>query len=170
VDYSQLDDLVLVSLVARRNEAALSALYDRYSRLVFSLALRIVGERTLAEEITSDAFISVWRAAVTFAEERGRFVPWLMSITRHRAIDELRRLKVRPEGNAVDLNEAYNAEQSDQVDGWLAWRQRALVRSALATLPLRSVRRWIGLLRRVDAAGNCRQDRPAPRDDQDADG
>jgi RNA polymerase sigma-70 factor (ECF subfamily) len=136
VDYSQLDDLVLVSLVARRDEAALSALYDRYSRLVFSLALRIVGERTLAEEITSDAFISVWRAAVTFAEERGRFVPWLMSITRHRAIDELRRLKVRPEGNAVDLNEAYNAEQSDQVDELVGVRrQRALVRSALATLP-----------------------------------
>jgi len=49
VDYTKLDDFALISLVVRRDETALSALYDRYSRLVFSLALRIVGERTLAE-------------------------------------------------------------------------------------------------------------------------
>jgi RNA polymerase sigma-70 factor, ECF subfamily len=90
VDYSKLDDFALISLIARRDEAALSMLYDRYSRLVFSLVLRMVGERTLAEEITADAFVSVWRAAASFAEERGRVVAWLMGITRHRAIDELR--------------------------------------------------------------------------------
>ncbi len=136
VDYSKLDDSVLVSLVARHNEAALSVLYDRYSRLVYSLAMRIVGERTLAEEITEDAFVSVWRAAPSFVEERGRFLSWLMSITRHRAIDELRRLNVRPEGTAVDLNEALNKEQPDPVDELVAVKQRReLVRTALATLP-----------------------------------
>ena len=136
VDYSKLDDSGLVSLVARRDEAALSALYDRYGRLVYSLAMRIVGERTLAEEITEDAFVSVWRAAPSFAEERGRFVSWLTSITRHRAIDELRRLNVRPEGTAVDLNEALQTEQPDQVDDLVGVeRQRELVRSALAALP-----------------------------------
>jgi RNA polymerase sigma-70 factor, ECF subfamily len=136
VDYSKLDDFALISLVARRDETALSALYDRYSRLVFSLALRIVGERTLAEEITADAFISVWRAAASFAGERGRFVAWLMSITRHRAIDELRRLNVRPEGSSVDLNEAVNTAQTDGVDELVGVkRQRELVRTALAALP-----------------------------------
>lgn len=136
VDYTKLDDFILVSLVARRDEAALSALYDRYSRLAYSLALRIVGERTLAEEITADAFVRVWQAAASFAEERGRFVAWLMSITRHRAIDELRRLNVRPEGSAVDLNEALSTAQADTVDDVVgARRQRQLVRTALATLP-----------------------------------
>jgi len=136
VDYSKLDDFALISLVARRDETALSTLYDRYSRLVFSLALRIVGERTLAEELTADAFINVWRAAASFADERGRFVAWLMSITRHRAIDELRRLNVRPEGSSVDLNEAVNTAQADGVDELVGVRrQRELVRTALAALP-----------------------------------
>jgi RNA polymerase sigma-70 factor (ECF subfamily) len=136
VDYSKLDDFALISLIARRDETALSTLYDRYSRLVFSLALRIVGERTLAEEITADAFVNVWRAAASFAEERGRVVAWLMGITRHRAIDELRRLNVRPEGSAVDLNEAVSAVQSDSVDDLVGVRrQRELVRTALAALP-----------------------------------
>jgi RNA polymerase sigma-70 factor (ECF subfamily) len=136
VDYSNVDDFALIALIVRHDETALSTLYDRYSRLVFSLAMRIVGERTLAEEITADAFVSVWRAAASFAEERGRVGPWLMSITRHRAIDELRRLSVRPEGSAVDLNEAVNAAQSDSVDDLVGVkRQRELVRTALATLP-----------------------------------
>ncbi len=136
VDYSELDDFALISLVARRDETALSTLYDRYSRLVFSLALRIVGERTLAEEIAADAFVNVWRAASSFAEERGRVVAWLMGITRHRAIDELRRLNVRPEGSAVDLDEAVSAAQSDSIDDLVGVRrQRELVRTALAALP-----------------------------------
>lgn len=136
VDYSKLDDFALMALIARRDETALSTLYDRYSRLVFSLALRVVGERTLAEEITADTFVNVWRAATSFAEERGRVVAWLMSITRHRAIDELRRLKVRPEGSAVDLNEAISAVESDGVDDLVgARRQRELVRTALTALP-----------------------------------
>ncbi|HTP07577.1 MAG TPA: sigma-70 family RNA polymerase sigma factor [Anaerolineae bacterium] len=137
MDYSKLDDFALISLIARRDETALSALYDRYSRLVFSLAMRVVGERTLAEEITADTFVNVWRAAASFAEERGRVVAWLMSITRHRAIDELRRLNVRPEGSAVDLNEAVNAAQSESIDDLVGVkRQRELVRMALLALPL----------------------------------
>ena len=115
---------------------ALSVLYDRYSRLVYSLAMRIVGERTLAEEITMDAFVSVWRSASSFAEERGRFITWLMSVTRHRAIDELRRLSVRPEGNSVELTDALKVAQPDPLDEVVdVRRRRDLVRTVLATLP-----------------------------------
>jgi RNA polymerase sigma-70 factor, ECF subfamily len=137
VDYSELDDTDLVALIARRDESALSALYDRYSRLAFSLAMRIVGERTLAEEITADSFVSVWRAAGSFTEERGRFVTWLMSVVRHRAIDELRRLNVRPEGSSVELNEALQSTSlPDGLDDLMDVRQRqVVVRSALASLP-----------------------------------
>jgi RNA polymerase sigma-70 factor, ECF subfamily len=137
VDYSELDDTDLVALIARRDESALSALYDRYSRLAFSLAMRIVGERTLAEEITADSFVSVWRAAGSFTEERGRFVTWLMSVVRHRAIDELRRLNVRPEGSSVELNEALQSTSlPDGLDDLMDVRQRqVIVRSALASLP-----------------------------------
>ena len=121
MDYSKLDDSALIALVVRRDEAALSALYDHYSRLVFSLAVRIVGERPLAEEITADVFVRVWRSASSFAEERGRFVAWLMSVTRHRAIDELRRLSVRPEGSSVELNEELNSQlDADKIAASLA--------------------------------------------------
>ncbi len=137
VDYSKLDDVALVALVARRDERALGALYDRYSRLAFSLAVRIVGDRALAEEITADSFVNVWRASASYSEERGRFVSWLMSVVRHRAIDELRRLNVRPEGNAVELNEALQTTaQPDGLDDIVdVRRRREVVRSVLAGLP-----------------------------------
>jgi RNA polymerase sigma-70 factor (ECF subfamily) len=137
VDYSKLDDVALVALVARRDERALGALYDRYSRLAFSLAVRIVGDRALAEEITADSFVNVWRASASYSEERGRFVSWLMSVVRHRAIDELRRLNVRPEGNAVELNEALQmTAQPDGLDDMVdVRRRREVVRSVLAGLP-----------------------------------
>ncbi|HSD84661.1 MAG TPA: sigma-70 family RNA polymerase sigma factor [Anaerolineae bacterium] len=137
MDYSKLDDTALVALVARRDERALGTLYDRYSRLAFSLAVRIVGDRALAEEITADSFVNVWRASGSFSEERGRFVSWLMSVVRHRAIDELRRLNVRPEGNAVELNEALQTTaQPDGLDDMVdVRRRREVVRSVLAGLP-----------------------------------
>ena len=80
VDYTKLDDTALVALIARRDERALGALYDRYSRLAFSLAVRIVGDRALAEEITADSFISVWRASSSYSSERGRFVYILLAV------------------------------------------------------------------------------------------
>ena len=136
VDYTKLDDSALVVLVARRDEAALGALYDRYNRLVYSLALRVVGERTLAEEIVMDAFVSVWRAADSFIEERGRFVAWLTSVARHRAIDELRRLNVRPEGSSVELDEAIKTSGPDPLEDVVDVRQRReVVRGVLAQLP-----------------------------------
>jgi len=137
VDYSKLEDTALVALIARRDEGALGALYDRYSRLAFSLAVRVVGDRALAEEITADSFVNVWRASGSYSAERGRFVSWLMSVVRHRAIDELRRLNVRPEGSAVELNEALlTTPHPDGVDDTLeAHRRQELVRSALANLP-----------------------------------
>ncbi len=136
MDYSGLDDSALVALVARRDANALSELYDRYSRLVYSLALRVVGERNLAEEIVLDSFYSVWRAAGSFVEERGRFVGWLMSVARHRAIDELRRLKVRPEGTAVELDDSLKTSQLDGPEEMVDMlRQREVVREVLSHLP-----------------------------------
>ena len=138
MDYLQLDDTALIALVARRDDEALAVLYDRYSRLVFSVAMRVVGQRMLAEEITLDAFQKVWQAAASFQQERGRFVTWLMSVTRHRAIDELRRLGVRPEGSSVELDYRLDvsAARADTVEDLVYLRQvRESVRKALAELP-----------------------------------
>lgn len=83
-------DEILLLGARRRDEEALAALYDRYGGLVFTLALRIVGDRDLAEEVMQDAFLRCWHGLDQFDGERGAFASWLMGITRNRAIDMLR--------------------------------------------------------------------------------
>jgi RNA polymerase sigma-70 factor (ECF subfamily) len=77
-------------------------LYDRYNRLIFSLALNIVGDRPTAEEITLDVFTQVWKKAEQYRPERAKVSTWLTTITRNRSIDELRRRGSRPERHSVD--------------------------------------------------------------------
>ena len=74
---------------------ALEALYDRYSALVFSVGLRVLYDRQLAEDVVQEVFLRLWRRPWSYDAGRGRFVSWLMSVTRNRAIDERRRLTRR---------------------------------------------------------------------------
>jgi RNA polymerase sigma-70 factor (ECF subfamily) len=101
VDYSTLDDETIVALIAQAQADALSELYDRYSRLVFSLAVGSVGNRSTAEEITQDVFLRVWQRAGQYRPDRGRVSTWLTSIARNRSIDQLRRRGSRPEQHSV---------------------------------------------------------------------
>lgn len=75
--------------------SALEALYDRYGSLVFSVGLRVLLDRQLAEDVTQEVFLRLWRRPWAYNPERGRFVSWLMSVSRNRAIDERRRLSRR---------------------------------------------------------------------------
>src|SRR5918999_28394 len=85
-----LPDADLLDLVRGRDEAALAALYDRYGGLVFTVALRVLGDRDLAEEVMQDAFLRCWRGVETYRPERGHAAGWLMGIARNRAVDVLR--------------------------------------------------------------------------------
>jgi RNA polymerase sigma-70 factor (ECF subfamily) len=102
VDYLKLEDQTLIRLIVLADEDALSALYDRYNRLVFSLALYIVQDHGAAEEITVDVFTRVWDKADTYRADYAQVNTWLTSITRYRAIDELRRRDARPERQLVE--------------------------------------------------------------------
>jgi RNA polymerase sigma-70 factor, ECF subfamily len=84
------DDARLLLGVRGRDERALDALYDRYSGLVYALALRMVGDRDLAEEVLQDTFLRCWGGAERYDESRGRVAAWLMGVARNRAIDLLR--------------------------------------------------------------------------------
>ncbi len=86
-----LDDVRLVERIALGDEAALGAFYERHLGRVFSLARRITRNLQLAEEIAGDAFLQVWREAKRFDVGRGRPIAWLLTITRSRALDALRR-------------------------------------------------------------------------------
>ncbi len=91
-----MDDVQLLQRIAARDAQALSLLYDRYARLVFSLALHILGRVDLAEEITQEVFWKVWEKADGYRPERGSVRAWLTQITRNRALDVRRRQQRRP--------------------------------------------------------------------------
>ncbi len=138
MNYTALNDETLILLVTRADPDALSELYDRYNRLVFSLALTTVGDHATAEEITLDVFVRVWEKARTYRTEKAKVSTWLTSITRHRAIDVLRRRSVRPEQHSLEWAEvAPNAVP--RVDGPEGTTELALerqrVRAAVAQLP-----------------------------------
>jgi RNA polymerase sigma-70 factor, ECF subfamily len=133
-----LDDQGLIRGIVNSQEAALAAFYDRYGRLVFSLALRILEDVTLAEEVTQDIFLRIWNKADTYRAEQGKVLTWLGSMTRNRAIDMLRRQKVRPEGHRSDWAEdAFPILQEDPrvEDGVILEQKREKVRQALDSLP-----------------------------------
>jgi RNA polymerase sigma-70 factor (ECF subfamily) len=77
-------------LIGRKDPEAFEVLYDRHGGAAYSLAYRIVGERAAAEEVTQEAFISVWRSGARFDAARGSVRSWLLSVVRNRAIDFLR--------------------------------------------------------------------------------
>ena len=83
-------DEALVAAVARGDERALGMLYDRYAASIYSLALRITGDRLTAQEVAQDTFVRLWKYAKDFDRERGAFGAWLFAIARRRSLDVLR--------------------------------------------------------------------------------
>jgi RNA polymerase sigma-70 factor (ECF subfamily) len=113
----------------------LSALYARHGRLVYSLALRIVREQADAEDVTQDVFVQAWRQADRFDTRRGSVAAWLLTVTRARAIDLLRRRRVRPQP-ADDSVDAEAWDDSPRQDVQLEFTERArAIRTALESLP-----------------------------------
>ncbi|MDX1437154.1 MAG: sigma-70 family RNA polymerase sigma factor [Anaerolineales bacterium] len=138
MDYSNLPDEALLRLISDGRTEALSELYDRYGRLVFSLALRMAGSPTAAEDLSQEVFLQVWKNAAVYQPERGKVATWMTSITRYRAIDRLRRSNSRPQ--IQDLGESgldSLTEDSDQAPEELVAlnQQRLQVRKAIKLLP-----------------------------------
>lgn len=132
-------DEVLVSRVCDGDTAALEALYSRYARVVYSFAVRIVGDGSTAEEILQEAFVRTWRQAETYRTVRGSFASWLLSITHNLAIDELRRRQRRPQRiDGTDVHEVMNGLIDDAANVEEA-TEAALLRErvirAMASLP-----------------------------------
>ncbi|NJM08431.1 sigma-70 family RNA polymerase sigma factor [Candidatus Gracilibacteria bacterium] len=131
-----LRDDALLALVVQRHEAALGVIYDRYGALVYSIALRVTGDRLTAEEVVQDVFQNVWQAAGGYQPQRAAFSSWLIGIARHRAIDAMRskreRARVR-EQTAVDETYLDGGSGPEAAADQSALRDA--VRSALANLP-----------------------------------
>src|ERR687889_603170 len=89
----ELSDEQLMDQHAGQEEvgAALSALYDRYSRTVFGVGVKLLGDRSSAEELVQEVFLKVWRSSHTFDSSRGSFLTWLYRVTRNLASDYYRK-------------------------------------------------------------------------------
>ena len=137
--HTGLDDEELMQRLVYRDLWAFRALYDRYGNLVYSAALRVVRDAQVAEDMVQEIFLRIWRKPDSYVAQRGRFVTWLASVTRNRAVDEIRSRGRRfrhetasPEEQerelpAPDTNDpALMAELADQ---------RRLIVAALAQIP-----------------------------------
>lgn len=136
---SGLDDQRLMARICQGDVPAFEALFDRYCDLVYSISLYIVRDAALAEEVVQDVFLRLWRRPDQYDAAHGRFLPWLLSVARNRAIDERRR-----QGRRLRHEEAAGSHRQlalptddagDPVLAALLSEDRATVRRALQQLP-----------------------------------
>jgi RNA polymerase sigma-70 factor (ECF subfamily) len=131
-ELAHLSDEALVALTARSDEAALAELYDRFGRVAYGLALRVVRDATLAEDVVQEAFLGIWRSAPRFKAERAKASTWILTLVHRRAVDLVRREERR---RAEPLERrSPEAEGGAEDEVWLRL-ERERVRRALATLP-----------------------------------
>jgi RNA polymerase sigma-70 factor (ECF subfamily) len=127
--------------VAAHDLIAFEALYDRYGDLVYSVSLRIVGDTYVAEDVTQDVFLRVWRRPDQFDLSRGRFVTWLLSVARNRSIDSRRSQSRRMRHEALPAHEEdedvlpSEDARDDPALATVLSEDRAAVRRALEALP-----------------------------------
>jgi RNA polymerase sigma-70 factor, ECF subfamily len=122
------DEQLMDSLDGPEVETALSALYDRYSRTVFGVGLKILGERSVAEELVQEVFLKVWRSSGTFDSSRGSFSTWLYRVTRSVALDLYRKRASRVrqvsngDGHIDTARDCSDGPEEVVEESWLSWR------------------------------------------------
>jgi RNA polymerase sigma-70 factor, ECF subfamily len=131
-DLAHFSDEALVALVVRSDQVALSELYDRYGRVAYNLAYRILRDPALAEDAVQEAFLTVWRTAARFLPERSKASTWILTLVHRRAVDLVRREERR---RAEPLDETLEpaGEETDE-SAWLRL-ERERVQTALRRLP-----------------------------------
>lgn len=140
-----LSDGELLARTGTGDRAAFEALYQRYSRSVFGLALRRLGDRGRAEDAVQETFVSIWRAARTYKPERGPGAPWLYAVARNAIIDRSRARNEPavevPDEASLEAGPADRAEES-----WTQWRiHRALEELTEEEREVISLAYWSGL-------------------------
>ena len=125
-----LSDGALVSAVRAGNQDAIAQLYDRYSQVVYAVAMRVLGDTTAAEDVLQEIFMQLWRNPGAFDASRGSLAPWLAVIARNRAVDMLR--KRRPQDDISEVTLGVETDMAAEAD-----RARVVekVRAVLKEMP-----------------------------------
>jgi RNA polymerase sigma-70 factor, ECF subfamily len=128
-------DSALVERFLRKDVSAFEELYDRHSRIVYALVVRILQQGSTAEEVVQDVFLHLWRNAGQYQESRGPFVPWLLTLARNRALDQLRLKSERQRRREDQTEEIPAIAQIPEYEKALDEKRRAeRVRSLMGTL------------------------------------
>ena len=129
---------ILLGRIALKDEKSFADLYDRYSRIIFSLALKIVKNRQDAEEILQNVFLQVWDKAASFDNNKGNVYAWIITMTRNKSIDKIRSKDYKTENQNIALNEklAYNLKFFGNLtlDASTASDRTDFVKNALSSL------------------------------------
>ena len=133
----RLADEELMPLIGEKDPEAFEVFYDRHGGVAYSLAYRIVGERAAAEDVTQEAFISIWRSGARFDRTRGSVRSWMLSIVRNRAIDALRSSAGKAPKLTFDDDAILEQRPSEELTEEEAMRRETAseVRGALGQLP-----------------------------------
>ncbi len=135
---NELSDEALLLAIADGAVWAMESLYQRYSRILYSLAYRMVADHQVAEDLLQDAFLAVWRRATSYSPQTGAVRNWLISILHHRTIDYLRRVRRRSTIQEAPLEEMELDGSIAFPDVWdEAWQsvKSSQVRAALIKIP-----------------------------------
>ena len=128
-------DATLARRLLQKDVEAFEQLYERHSRIVYALALRILRQGSTAEEVVQDVFMQVWRNARHYDEQRGPFIPWLMTLARNRALDRLRLKSERQRRQEAQTEEFPPVLEIPQFEQNLDEKRRAeRVRALMASL------------------------------------
>jgi RNA polymerase sigma-70 factor, ECF subfamily len=128
-------DASLVQQLLQRDMRAFEQIYDRHSRLVYGLVYRIVQQAGTAEEVVQDVFLQLWRNAARYDASRGPFLPWLLTMARHRALDTLRLKSERQRRREDQTDELPGVCAAPQFEKQLDEKRRAVqVRELMTSL------------------------------------
>lgn len=129
------DDVELYEKILTQDRQAFETLYDRYEKLVFSFAHRLAGDRTISEEVTQDVFLKLWNGTSVYQKDKGKFSSWLLTVTRNKVIDELRRLKRHDHEPMLEKDALI--EQAGSTELQVEWKEkREEIREAILELSL----------------------------------
>ncbi len=123
------EEMRLIARLRGGDQAAMSELYDRYGKVVYAVALRVLQDTAAAEDVLQDVFLQLWRNPNAFDASRGSLAAWLAVIARHRSIDRLRQR--RPETDIEDCVISSGTDLADEAERVLVVEK---VRRALAEM------------------------------------
>ena len=131
------DEFNILQRIADRDEKALEALYDRYSRIVYSLVLAIVKQEEDAQDVIQELFLNIWEKASLFDPSKGSAYTWLITLARNRAIDRIRSRQHQSQqriDRQIDIDTLFSLSDQSPIEGVISGERASLVKKAMAEL------------------------------------